>query len=247
MSPAPDPVPPYGDRVAYGDRVIAFTVVRTARVTVGIHVHPSGAVEVRVPLGAGEGEVRERVRRRARWIARHQRRFAETVRPQPEKEYVNGETHRYLGRQYRLKVVASARGPRADRVRLVGRYLEVWTSRPADPARTRALLDRWYQAKAEARLRERFDLGCQALARYGVGRPPLVVRTMRRRWGSCTPSGRVLLNPRLVLAPTACVDYVVAHELCHLVHPHHGREFYALLSAVMPDWAERKAKLEAVQ
>lgn len=243
----------YMDEVTYGERTIAFDVVRTDRKTIGIHVYPTGDVEVRAPLTAAAKEVRERVERRARWIVRNQRRFAELVQVQPEKEYVSGETHRYLGRQYRLKVIpvgdaASIEEARyGEGVRLVGRYFEVHTTEPSDPAHTRELLEQWYRRKAERHLRERFERGCRLMARYGVEPPPLQIRRMERRWGSCTPSGRVLLNPRLILAPTACIDYVVVHELCHLQHPHHGRDFYDLLGRVMPDWEERKTRLEHVQ
>lgn len=241
----------YSDEVIYGDRAITFDVVRVDRETLGIHVHPSGRVEVRIPMEADAGDVRERVHRRARWILRHQRHFAELVQVRPEKEYVNGETHRYLGRQYRLKLVAAdisvSAKPHEEGVRLVGRYFEVRTLRPGDPTHTRKLLEQWYREKAERHLRDRFAQGCARMEKYGVGPAPLVIRKMERRWGSCTPAGRVLLNPRLVLAPTACIDYVVLHELCHLKHPRHGRDFYDLLGRVLPDWKERKALLEQVQ
>lgn len=258
MSAQPEPSWPaggasYTDTVVYGERTIAFEVVRAERATLGLHVHPSGRVEVRAPLEAAAADVRARVRRRARWILRNQRMFAELVQAQPEKEYVSGETHRYLGRQYRLKVFGTGEGKAIEGggypegVRLVGRYFEVRSSRPDDPGRTRELLERWYREKAERKLRERFEQGCALMARYGVAMPHLQIRRMERRWGSCTPSGRVLLNSRLVFAPTGCIDYVILHELCHLVHPHHGRDFYDLLSRVMPDWEGRKRRLEAIQ
>ncbi|MEL6611219.1 MAG: SprT family zinc-dependent metalloprotease, partial [Bacteroidota bacterium] len=183
-----------------------------------------------------------------RWVAKHQRRFAEFVRDRPQKAYVNGETHRYLGRQYRLKVLPleGIGQQRQQRVRLVGRYFEIHTTKPDKPTHTRALLARWFRTKAEVRLRERFVLGCERMAKYGVEPPPLQVRRMERRWGSCTASGRVLLNPRLIHTPTACIDYVVLHELCHFRHPHHGPAFYALLERVMPDWKGRKERLERI-
>ena len=241
----------YSDRVAYGARSISFDVVRVERSTLGIIVHPSGRVEVRAPIETDQADVRARVYRRARWIMRHQRRFAEMVQDQPGKEYVSGETHRYLGRQYRLKVMPlnDAAGVRKadESVRLVGRFFEVHTCEPRNPDRTRKLLEQWYRQKAQHHLRERFERGCGLMARYGITPPPLQIRRMESRWGSCTPSGRILLNPRLVLAPTACIDYVVVHELCHLKHPHHGREFYELLSQVMPDWEKLKTRLECVQ
>lgn len=238
--------PSYRDEIAYGEHVIIFDVVRAKRTTLGIHVYPSGDVEVRAPLDAQASDVRARVHRRAGWIVRHQRRFSELVQSRPPKEYLNGETHRYLGRQYRLKVVPSA-DHRENGVRLVGRYFEVRTSQPDEPSHTQDLLERWYRRRADVRLRERFKQGCVVMERYGIAQPPLGIRSMDKRWGSCTASGRILLNPRLVLAPTSCIDYVVIHELCHLRHPHHGRIFYDLLSRAMPDWEARQAALRSVQ
>ena len=72
----------------------------------------------------------------------------------------------------------------------------------------------------------------------------LIVRRMEKRWGSLSPSGRLLLNRRLIEAPPDAIDYVIAHELCHIAEPHHGAAFYRLLGRVMPDWEERKARLE---
>lgn len=238
---------PYEDEVAYGSRRVPFSVVPADRTTLGINVYPDGRVEVRAPVKADVEDVRSRVQHRARWITRQQRRFAAFVRPVPEKEYVAGETHRYLGGQYRLKILP-AEGE--EDVKLIGRFFEVHTARPDRPDRpehTRQLLDRWYAEAARRHLRRRFDEGVSQMHRYGVEDPHLVVRVMTRRWGSCTPSRRIMLNRWLVLAPTYCIDYVVVHELCHLVHPHHGRAFYQLLERVMPDWRRRKERLEQVQ
>ncbi len=241
----------YGDVITFGEHSIGYDVVPAERKTLGIVVHPSGLVEVRAPVGADPEEIRRRVQRRARWILRNRLRFAELVQQLPEYEYVSGETHRYLGRQYRLKIVRAghneAASGGAEGVRLVGRYFEITTRRPDDPDHTRILLERWYRDRARLRLRERFDQACALMRKYGVEVPPMQIRRMERRWGSCTPAGRILLNPRLVLAPTACIDYVIFHELCHLRHPHHGRDFRDLLSRAMPDWPERKARLEKVQ
>lgn len=237
---------PYQDEVTYGARTVCFRVVPTDRTTLGIRVHPDGRVEVRAPLEVDADEIRERVHRRARWITKQQRHFESFVRPLPEKEYVAGETHRYLGGQYRLKIHSV--GPGDDEaVKLIGRYFEVYTTRLDDPAHTHRLLDRWYAEKAQHHLRHCFEEGVSQMRSYGVDNPKLVVRVMKQRWGSCTASRRITLNRWLVLAPTYCIDYVVIHELCHLVHPHHGRAFYRLLDRVLPDWRRRKERLRKVQ
>lgn len=127
---------------------------------------------------------------------------------------------------------------------LEDRFLWIATPDPSDAARIERLLECWYRAQA----REVFALWmgkCLANARsLGLDAPPFEVRKMQKRWGSCTPGGKLLLNLDLVKAPVDGIEYVLFHQLCHLKIPHHGPEFYRLLSRFLPDWKERKAKLE---
>jgi len=97
---------------------------------------------------------------------------------------------------------------------------------------------------ARRKLKERFAALLPHFNRLGMVPRGLIVRPLKRRWGSLSANGRMTLNRDLVRAPTACIDYVIVHELCHLVLPHHGRKFYAVLRRVMPDWEKRKARLE---
>ena len=152
---------------------------------------------------------------------------------------MSGETHRYLGRQYRLRVVE---GP-GESVKLRGKFIWVETARKGESWRVRRLVEAWYVLHA----RERFARSlAECLARFQgrVSSPQLRLRRMPKRWGSWTRRGAIYLNPELVLAPASCIDYVVTHELCHLVHAPHGQAFYGLLRRVMPDWEERKDRLE---
>ena len=160
----------------------------------------------------------------------------------PPRRYVSGETHRYLGRQYRLKVIEGA----DETVKLKGRFLWTVTRRKGDASHVRALLEAWYEAHARLAFESSLALCLAELSGQVKAPPRLRLRRMRKRWGSCTQQGDIYLNPELIQAPASCIDYVVTHELCHLVHPHHGREFYALLRNKMPDWESRKAKLERV-
>jgi predicted metal-dependent hydrolase len=225
--------------VAFGNRSIEFRLKRTSRRTLAITVKPDASVVVTAPRGAAVEVVAAKVRKRALWIRRQQEYFSRFLPKLPPRRYVSGETHRYLGRQYRLRVVE---GPE-ESAKLRGKFIWVETARKADIGQVRRLVEAWYVLHA----RERFtrSLG-ECLARFHgrVGTPQLRLRRMPKRWGSWTQRGVIYLNPELVLAPASCIDYVVTHELCHLVHAPHGQAFYGLLRRVMPDWEERKDRLE---
>jgi len=225
-----------------GER-IPFDLEFRKRRRLNITVHPDMRVEVLAPITSSVEQVLTRVERRAGWIQR-QRRFFEQYQPkQPDRRYVSGETYVYLGRQYRLKVRAGLHGS----VKLVGKYLYVTIVEREKASEVKRLLDQWYLDHAQRLFAHRLQ-HCLALARsLGLPSPPRVlVRKMTRRWGSCSRSDTVSLNVDLVQVPIHCIDYVIMHELCHLrVHDHSPR-FYSLLTRCMPDWRQRKARLEAV-
>ncbi len=151
---------------------------------------------------------------------------------------MSGETFLYLGRQYRLRVsVGSDEG-----VRLKGRWLEVTVPRGQRDG-VRDLLVAWYREHAAARLPERV---AEWAGKVGVEPKAVLIREPKRRWGSCDAAGNVRFNWRIVQAPMRLVDYVVAHELAHLVHEDHGREFWGRLGRVMPDYEERREGLRRV-
>jgi predicted metal-dependent hydrolase len=212
----------------------------STRRTMAITVHPDGRIEVTAPKGTGPKEVEARVRKRARWIVRQQLHF-EQFRPRSKpRRYVGGETHLYLGRQYRLKL---AKGDH-DEVKLT-RGLLVVTSRGRQSARrVKELISAWYQMEAKARFAERYQRIARRFTCLGYTISPPRVQRMSRRWGSYSKSGKVLLNPELVRAPTRCIDYVITHELAHIVYSNHGAKFFELLDRMMPDWRKRKDLLE---
>jgi predicted metal-dependent hydrolase len=226
--------------LTYGTDTIRYEVrFLASRQTLAIEVHPDSRVLVRAPVGCPESLIAERVHKRAAWISRQLADF-ERYRPRtPARQYVNGESHLYLGRQYRLKSVSDDRVS----VKLARGELLVRLPDEPDPARVKALLRRWYLDRA----REVFgDVLDASLLRFkGIERPRLIVRTMQSRWGSLSPAGTMTLNVKLVRAPRPCIEYVVTHELCHTSHRGHDARFFKLLGRVMPDWAQRKERLEA--
>lgn len=225
---------------SYGSAVIEYGLERSTRRTLSISVLPDCTVQVHAPIEANPDDIDARVRRRARWILRQQRRFAEFRPRTPPRRFLGGETHRYLGRQYRLKIVRALQ----DRVTLRAGRLVVETTRPRDNGWIRTLVRRWLRGRAKIILRERFDAAASVVSALGITQPGFQVLAMKKRWGSHTKSGRVLLNESLITARRECIDYVIVHELCHVVEPNHSQRFFRLLRRFMPDWERRKELLE---
>lgn len=230
-------------RLQYGDSTIEYSLLYAQRKTLGISVRPDSTVQVKAPLGTALADVEAIVRRRANWILRHQRQFENYPAPTPPRQYVSGETHRYLGRQYRLKVVESER----EWVKLSRGYLHVATASPRDTEHVKALVDGWYHRQATRVFQERLDACYPRVKRFGIPYPPFVIRPLKSRWGSCSPAGKITLNLKLIQTPKACIDYVILHELCHLQEHNHGAGYYQLLGQVCPDWKARKAQLNGCE
>jgi predicted metal-dependent hydrolase len=224
----------------YGPLSIPYTLRFSARKTLAISVYPDESVKIIAPIGYSCERTNHALKRRIRWILR-QRRFFERFGPRtPARRYVNGETHLYLGRQYRLRILYVE----TNVVKLTRGRIVLMTAKTSTTADRAALLQRWYTARAHAKFADRLVAVFPPFERLGAAQPALAVRNLSRRWGSLTPSGRMALNWNLVRAPVACIDYVIAHELCHLVRADHSPAFFELLERIMPDWKERKARLE---
>ena len=225
--------------VTYGRGSIDYEVrFLASRKTLAIEVHPDSRVLVRVPAGCSAELIAERVQKRAGWISRQLADFERYNPRTPARHYVSGESHRYLGRQYRLKVLSSD----TTGVKVTRGHLIVSLPDPSSPGGVKALVHRWYRHRAKVLFNDALDA---SLGRFeGIERPRLSVRNMQLRWGSLSPAGTLTLNADLVRAARSCIEYVVTHELCHLKHRHHGAAFYRLLERVMPDWTKRKERLE---
>lgn len=111
--------------------------------------------------------------------------------------------------------------------------------------RIKTLVVGWFRQHAEIVFRELFDAMAAKAERHGISVDSFDIRRMKNRWGSCTKEGRILLNPDLIFAPKACIEYVIVHELCHLKEHNHSSAFYRLLQAMMPDWERRRESLNS--
>jgi predicted metal-dependent hydrolase len=235
--------PDGGFVLCYDGERVPFRVEFRRRKHLAITVHPDLKVEVAVPEGSTLDQVLPRVQKRAAWILKQRRYFAR-YQPTPRgRLYISGETHLYLGRQYRLKIQAGV----PEDIKLVGPFFLIQAAVRGEADRVRALIDAWYRERARQVFPRRLAACLAATSWLELGGPPhLIIRRMAKRWGSCTRAGNILLNLELIRAPVHCIDYVITHELCHLKVPHHGKEFYHLLARCMPDWERRKERLESI-
>jgi predicted metal-dependent hydrolase len=213
-------------------------MIREPRRSVTITVYPDLRVIVRVPAARRLDAVVEHVLRKRAWIARHLARFE--AMPDARPRYQSGESHLYLGETYPLHVERSARrGVAQESGRLLVRI------RPASgPRAVRLALRRWYARQARTEFEARLARLQREVPLFARLAWELRIRRMTRRWGSCTSRRVITMNPLLIQASPACVDYVLAHELVHLLEPGHTPRFYGLLVSVFPDWKEREAALK---
>lgn|SRR5690554_261714 len=226
--------------VVYGRKTIDFSLLYCDRKTMEIAVHPDSTVIVKASAQSDITLIEKKIIKRARWILRQLNYFKQFNPKTPDRCYVNGETHLYLGKQYRLKLAEGTE----NSVKLSRGFFHITCRNEPTPSATKKLLNQWYSEKAQLQFTKSLDHCWQNFKHLEIEKPKLSIKQMQKRWGSLSSRGTITLNTNLIKAPKECIDYVVTHELCHLKHHNHSPDFYNLLSSIMPDWEKRKQKLE---
>lgn len=223
--------------IQFGSRTIDFRVEFTNRKSLNITVTPELEVLVKAPKDTNIDKVKEKVRKKAPWIIKQQSFFLSFQPKTPQRKYISGETHLYFGRQYRLQISIG----NEESVKLKGKFIEV---RAREKSRAKDLLNDWYLEHAREKFHSIAAPLIDKFKKHKVKPSSIVLRDMPTRWGSCTSKGKIILNPELVKAPKGCIEYVIIHELCHLVHHDHTQKFLDLQTKEMRDWEKWKMKLE---
>jgi predicted metal-dependent hydrolase len=229
-------------RVQFGQTLIEYRIRRTSRAkTVSIAIVPEEGLVVTAPERATTQRLDELVRQKGAWVLQRLKRRSDLPPPLPVREFVSGETFKYLGRQYRLKVRVAGEG---EPVGLHGAHLILTLPRGASEALraslVRSALVGWYRARAQDYLPRRAS---QWTPKLGLKSPRILVSEPEKRWGSASKDGSLRINWRVMQAPVTLVDYVLVHELTHLIHEDHSREFWATVGRVLPDYEDRKKRL----
>jgi predicted metal-dependent hydrolase len=215
----------------------SYAVKFQSRKTLAVHVLDDGAIEVRAPRGMSEKHIVQFVEQKAAWIVKSRER--QLQRRQWQTDVQPGAAMWFLGKPRQLEVVQSQQ----PAVLCSDETIAVSTRDHWNLPQLSRQLNDWYRDQAQQVFSERLLLVCQRFPGI-LAAPELRLRKMRRRWGSCSRSGRVTLNTELVKLPLSMIDYVIAHELCHLFEFNHGKKFYRMLESVMPDWKQREQVLK---
>lgn len=226
----------------YGDNLIGFERVdrKNDIRRILIKVHPDCRVIVQAPSDVSDEDVMQSVKKRSRWISSKLDTFRAQLSDVRPRQYISGESHYYLGRQHMLKVEVNS--DKKPQVKLLRGRLEV-TVKERNPSKIKDLLTAWYKNRAKEVFKRRL-MAVMDKTLWVKEMPPIRILTMQTQWGSCSPNGLLTINPHLVKAPRECIDYVILHELCHLIEHNHSDKFYRLMNQVMPTWERVKEQLD---
>ena len=207
---------------------------------VTLKVKRDGSIHLTVPEAATDDYIERVIANKQDWIESQLKHFNENYEKPKEKEMVSGESFKYLGKSYRLKIVESNK----EYVRLYRGYIEIYVKDKNNTNKKKELLKKWYQEKAKKKFAELVH-EYEQIVKEEVNN--IRVITMQTRWGSCNVERKnINLNLELIKKPRYCIEYVILHELAHLKYPNHGKQFWEYMSVHMPNWEWRKNKLESI-
>jgi len=218
---------------------IEFSVIYSGRRSVGISVLPDSSVVVRVPYLTSFKTISRIVQEKAGWIIKHRDSYKEKEKSKLNKLYVTGELHLFRGKESVLIIEKSGKAY----IRFYDSTIKLGLEKTDDPKVIKWLLYQGYKNEA---LIVFPDMMSKVLKKHETQmfKPKgLVIRTMKRRWGSCSHKGVITLSTELIKLPDLYIEYVILHELCHLRHHNHGLDYYKLLSELFPDWRSVRKEL----
>lgn len=219
----------------YGTKFINFEVEFRKRKNLTIEVEPSGEVKVISPLGVSEDEILNKVKTKANWIVQKQYEVKNININKIKREAVNGESYLYLGRNYSLQIVLDENIKDIDVKLSRGKF--VVNTYTKDEEIIKAALEKWYREKALKKVKERIKY-YEPYFKNKVTN--IKVKEQKKRWASCTKNNELLFNWRSVMAPSNILDYIIVHEMCHMNHKNHSKEFWDNVFEILPDYEVRR-------
>ncbi len=228
--------------VVYGERQITFELIRKNVKNINLSIRPDMSIMVSANKNVPLEVIEEFVKQKGSWICKNLNYFKK-FQPykKSKKEYVSGESFRYLGRQYRLRVRKSD----IETVKYFRGFIYLYIEDIDDFDKKDKLFKKWLDYRARLHFNESLDRMYKLIKDYNIPKPEIKIREMKSRWGSChRHKGVIVLNSELIKTPKYCIDYVVLHELIHFLYKYHDNDFYTFLTSLMPDWQRRKRILD---
>lgn len=230
--------------------MLCYKLIRSNRKSIQIQILPDKTIEVRAPKNVSDKRISIFITSKEKWINKKIAEKKEIAQIPINHFYVVGETFYYLGKQYILK--SHDESAKKSAVYLSGNNLIIQT-RLKTPEAFQNTFIRWQKERAYEIFNELFEECWTHFKNYypKYEKPILVLRTMKTRWGSLSQntrqiSAKMTLNTLLVCSKNNCIKQVIYHELCHLIHPNHGKVFYEIFEFFVPDWKILKKELESL-
>lgn len=230
------------EKIFRSTRGIEYTVKYSGRRSMGISISPYSGVVARVPYNTSGRKIEEMILKKHDWIIKILNQHQSLIRLDPEK-FVNGAEVIYRGKKHTLKFL------QADRysIRRLGEsIIEIGLNGRQEPELIKLMLENWYKSVAQRIISHRFIEILEKHGSYGFAPSGFTVRTMKKRWGSCSYKGKIAISSDLIRLDDIYTEYVIIHELCHLKHHNHGPDFYKLLSEVFPEWQRLRKELRKI-
>lgn len=226
----------------YGNKIINYSILKKDVKNITIKVTPLEEVIITAPIQTTESTLEAIIKKRAAWIDFNLRIYEKINSNKSKKNYEQGFSHRYLGKNYRLKIFKKYD---QNLVKYNKGYIEIYTKENCSEDKIQELLEKWYVTRAKEKFQELFDKIYIKFKCYEIEKPKIKTRKMRTRWGSYIPNtNTILLNIELIKVSLACLEYVIIHEIIHTLYLNHNKNFYGTLAMILPDWEERKKLLE---
>lgn len=217
---------------------ISYSLIKSSRKSIGIIVNSDGSVVVRAPQRATKKEIDEVINKRFDWILKHKKKFEEQGPAYSKREFVDGEKHLFLGKEYIMRVTVGA----FNNVTINGEFIDIECK---NESMVKPLMEQWYRQKANKLIPQIITpIVDKFNSLYDVSPNKISLKNMKSRWGSCSSKANISMNIKLIKSTESCIEYVMAHELCHLLQMNHSKNYYSLLTEFMPDWRERKKNLD---
>lgn len=223
----------------YGTTNIAFNVIFKNRKTMEISVEPPDIVTVTAPVGTKEEVILEKVKSKGSWIIQKIYYFRHMNYVPIQREFVNGESFMYLGRNYSLQIETDSNVKRPEVKLFRGKFIV--TAKDKNEKDIRDAMELWYRERAKKVIEDRVKYYSRFFSKKPAG---IKVKEQKKRWGSCTYKNELLFNWRCIMAKSNALDYIVVHEMCHMCHKNHSKEFWELLASIIPDYEVRKEWLK---